>query len=121
MSTPLVAGAAALVREYFASGTFTEYQHANGVDCGSTSYIQHHCAPFNPSGELVKAILINSAIGINGWDLSGDVWKNGGPSYVTMGAPPDNMQAAWKTYITCPLFVFLISMHEFWKKKQHKS
>lgn len=92
MSTPLVAGAAALVREYFASGTFTEYQHANGVDCGSTSYIQHHCAPFNPSGELVKAILINSAIGINGWDRSGDVWKNGGPSYVTMGAPPDNMQ-----------------------------
>ena len=95
MSTPLVAGAAALVREYFASGTFTEYQHANGVDCGSTSYIQHHCAPFNPSGELVKAILINSAIGINGWDRSpwpsSPAW-NGGPSYVTMGAPPDNMQ-----------------------------
>ena len=92
MSTPLVAGAAALVREYFASGTFTEYQHANGVDCGSTSYIQHHCAPFNASGELVKAVLINSAIGIKRWDRSIDVSKNGGPSIVELGPPPDNMQ-----------------------------
>ena len=88
-----------MIREYFIGGAYSEYQQSSGIDCSSTSLNQNHCKAFNASGELVKAMLVNSAVGINGWDRVSDP-VNGGPSYVTMGMPPDNMQGHGRVMLT---------------------
>jgi subtilisin family serine protease len=51
-STPLVAGAAALIRQYFSEGWYP-------------SGTKNHSDAFNPSAALIKAMLINSAVEIN--------------------------------------------------------
>lgn len=72
MSTPLAAGAAVLVREYFLSGYYPR-----GVETSPDG--------FNPSGALIKAVLIHS-----GEASKNTVNKNGGVS--TAGTYPSNIQ-----------------------------
>ena len=55
MAAPLVAGAAALVRQYFQDGMYP-----SGAPISSNS--------FNPSGPLVKAVLIAGAAGLSGYE-----------------------------------------------------
>jgi hypothetical protein len=58
MSNPLTAGAATLVRQYYADGW-----HANGSDVTEATPIP--ARGFNPSAALVKATLVNGA-----WDMA---------------------------------------------------
>lgn len=55
MATPLIAGSAALVRQYFLSGVYPSGQvvAANA---------------FKPSGVLVKAVLLSGAAGLSGYE-----------------------------------------------------
>ena len=55
MATPLIAGSAALVRQYFLSGRYPTGQ-ASANDT------------FAPSGALVKAVLIGGAAGLSGFE-----------------------------------------------------
>lgn len=55
MATPLVAGAAALVRQYFQQGMYP-----TGAPTTSNK--------FDPSGPLVKAMLIGGAAGLSGFE-----------------------------------------------------
>ncbi len=55
MATPLVAGSAALVRQYFQQGMYP-----TGAPIVSNQ--------INPSGPLVKAVLIGGAAGLSGYE-----------------------------------------------------
>lgn len=55
MAAPLIAGAAALVREYFQKGMYP-----TGAPNPSNA--------FDPSGPLVKAVLIGGAAGLSGYE-----------------------------------------------------
>jgi len=55
MATPLIAGSAALVRQYFLSGSYP----------GSSSAAANQYAP---SGALVKAVLLGGAAGLDGFE-----------------------------------------------------
>lgn len=57
MSTPVVAGSAAIIRQYFEEGWCTEEQCCGSKGCGKS---------MNPSGSLVKAILLNGAQPVTG-------------------------------------------------------
>ncbi len=64
MAGPVIAGAAALVREYFMEGFYP-----SGVATGTDS--------FEPSGVLVKAVLLNSAVdmtGVSGYPSDQEGW-----------------------------------------------
>jgi subtilisin family serine protease len=61
MSTPLVAGSAALVRQYLMDGYYSRVVQAQGL-CGLTRGTPYTCRPMkSPSGMLLKALLINGA------------------------------------------------------------
>lgn len=67
MSAPAVAGAAALVRQYFSQGGLVGYLVGEGLcgdseDGGGVYAKAGLCEAFPPSGYLVKAVLINSAM-----------------------------------------------------------
>ncbi len=64
MATPGVAGAAALVRQYFADGFYP----LGWAEPGNA---------FNPSGALVKACLINSGVNMTGSYTDGSIPSNG--------------------------------------------
>ena len=55
MATPLIAGSAALVRQYFLSGFYPG---------GSPVAANQHA----PSGALVKAVLLGGAVGLDGFE-----------------------------------------------------
>ena len=57
MSSPIVAGSAAIIRQYFEEGWCNEKQCCGSKACGLS---------FNPSGSLLKAILMNSAQPLSG-------------------------------------------------------
>ena len=63
MATPIAAGAAALVRQYFANGHYAKHtEYIAGVVSGSTCLSSYFC--YNKtwiSGNLVKAIMVNGA------------------------------------------------------------
>lgn len=62
MSAPAIAGAAALIRQYFAQGKFAKYLENQG-QCDESVYNEAGlCEAFEPMGYLVKAILVNSAV-----------------------------------------------------------
>eukprot|EP00903_Cladosiphon_okamuranus_P005711 g5671.t1 len=69
MSAPAVAGAAALVRQYFSQGGLASYLRRAEL-CGDEKSSEGSrvyaraglCEAFSPSGYLVKAVLINSAM-----------------------------------------------------------
>jgi len=99
MSTPAVAGAALLVREYLsASPVFVAHMRAVAAD------LDWECIPGYPgceggggsgvalrglaAGALVKAMLIHSTVPMMAWD-AGSVAT---PTLVALGAPPDNQQ-----------------------------
>ena len=84
MATPATAGAAALVRHYFAGGEYAKQVLSSGIDC-SASYAAPYCQSYNASGELVKAILVQSAKGLDHWD-------RGGGSKQYFSDPPDPFQ-----------------------------
>ena len=72
MSTPVVAGAAAIVRQYFADGF---YPH------GKPSKFAKYT---NPSASLVKAILISSARGMTGLARKMDYFSHFNPKHRTI-------------------------------------
>ena len=55
MATPLIAGSAALVRQYFLSGFYP-----GGSPVAANQYA--------PSGALVKAVLLGGAVGLDGFE-----------------------------------------------------
>jgi subtilisin family serine protease len=57
MSTPVVAGSAAIVRQYFEEGWCAEERCCGSKGCGES---------INPSGSLLKAILLNGAQSLTG-------------------------------------------------------
>lgn len=69
MSAPAISGAAALMRQYFSKGILADYLKAEG-HCGDGDGESENgvygeaglCEPFEPSGYLLKAVLINSAV-----------------------------------------------------------
>lgn len=69
MSAPAVAGAAALVRQFFVQGELAGYLGRAGL-CGDENSSEGSgvyaraglCEAFSPSGYLIKAVLINSAM-----------------------------------------------------------
>ncbi|CAM9508566.1 unnamed protein product, partial [Sphacelaria rigidula] len=84
MSTPVVAGAAALVRQYFREGC-DDTTSTNATDLG-----------FDPSAALIKAVLVNSAVGmefvaVNPFTESIDI---------TLDLPPDNYQGHGRVQLT---------------------
>ncbi|CAN0349345.1 unnamed protein product, partial [Laminaria digitata] len=63
MSAPAVAGAAALVRQFFVEGMLAKYLDGEGL-CGEEGGVHVEaglCEAFDPPGYLMKAILVNSA------------------------------------------------------------
>lgn len=66
MSAPAVAGAAALVRQYFRDGVLADYLTGAGLcdeEAKDLAYVEAGlCEGFEPSGYLVKAVLVNSAV-----------------------------------------------------------
>jgi outer membrane protein assembly factor BamB len=75
MSNPLTAGAATLVRQYYADGW-----HANGSDVTSSSAVPADA--FDPSAALVKATLVNGA-----WDMA--------PGQYGSDSPQPEIPPAW--------------------------
>ncbi|CAM9425618.1 unnamed protein product [Ectocarpus fasciculatus] len=75
MSTPIVAGNGAMARQYFREGWY---------NTGS----KNETLGFDPSGALLKAVLINSATGMS----SAGVNPDSGTLDVTLTTPPDNHQ-----------------------------
>lgn len=59
MATPLVAASALLVRQYFQEGFYPTGRRQSGVG-------------FAPSGALVKAVLLNGAVGMEGFMLGSE-------------------------------------------------
>ena len=66
MSTPIVAGLAALVRQYFKGGWYAEHAAAIAASLrgGGGCLESYTCTNISASGSLVKAILVNSARGL---------------------------------------------------------
>lgn len=82
MSTPVVAGAAALTRQYFREGW---YNWPDGDDETSRNVTE---LAFDPSAALIKAALVNSAVGME----FAAVNPFTGSTNITLGSPPDNHQ-----------------------------
>lgn len=62
MAAPAIAGAAALVRQYFRDGVLASYLDGEGLcEQGGAYEEAGMCEAFEPSGYLVKAVLVNSA------------------------------------------------------------
>ncbi|CAM9260527.1 unnamed protein product [Discosporangium mesarthrocarpum] len=63
MSAPVAAGAAAQIRQYLRAGLFADFLYEEGeCTAGTASYALGLCDPLTePSGALIKAILINAA------------------------------------------------------------
>jgi len=81
-ATPICAGTAALVRQYFSDSAFFEtFCSAGLVSAGSGS-----CASFEPSGVLVKAVLLHSGTPLSLYHF-GDAAHD-----QQLGSPPDNTQ-----------------------------
>jgi hypothetical protein len=76
MSNPLTAGAATLVRQYYADGW-----HANNSTVTNAGPVPAH--EFNPSSALVKATLINGA-----WDMNPGQYGTGGTQEIVPGWDP---------------------------------
>lgn len=76
MATPAAAGVALLVRQYFSDDRFW------AAVCRS-SY--RSCRAFTPTGVLVKAMLIHSAVGLY-------LYNGGDVDDILLNAPPDFMQ-----------------------------
>ena len=75
MASPVVAGTAALLRQYFSDSRFW---------AASCNKLYLNCAAFTPSGVLIKTILIHSG--------SKMIQKHGISSNTALGNPPDFIQ-----------------------------
>jgi Subtilase family len=74
MAAPLLAGHAALVRQYFRGGTYTAQLIAQGL-CRAP----YACKPAAPSGALLKALLINAGVPVTPPPLSSSSSSNSSP------------------------------------------
>eukprot|EP00904_Undaria_pinnatifida_P012698 jgi/Undpi1/8559/HiC_scaffold_25.g11024.m1 len=61
MSTPIVAGALAIVRQYFRQGWYTADVTARGLCDGGEFFNCMQTGNFDPSGALLKAVLVHGA------------------------------------------------------------
>jgi hypothetical protein len=85
MATPLVAGYAAIIRQYFVQGWYPS---------GSPNPSNM----FNPSGALVKAVLIGSTVPMNAFDGRDQ-------GYVLLDSPPDGYQGFGRVMVDSVLNV----------------
>lgn len=92
MSTPLVAGAALLTRQYYDDGW-----HANGSDVTNTSAVT--ADGFSPTSALVKATLINGA-----WDIAPGQYGEVPPSWDTGNDLPNNASGFGRVDLEAALF-----------------
>lgn len=78
MASPAAAGNAALVRQYFSdsSGKFWS---------GSCKSAYRSCRSFNPTGYLIKAVIIHSGVQMS-------LFNGGGEYDIQLKKPPDFMQ-----------------------------
>ncbi|CAN0345646.1 unnamed protein product [Pylaiella littoralis] len=89
-SCPVVAGAAALVRQYFKDQSFYAKDFsARGLCNGSSSF---QCSGFAPSAATVKAMLINSA-DVMGGGTEPDQYRGFGRVHLEAGMPMDGTGA----------------------------
>jgi hypothetical protein len=72
MATPVVSGSAAIVRQYFVSGYYP-----SGLPTSADAFV--------PTGALLKAALVNSAVPMRSLRLSNGTTRR-------LGLPPDNIQ-----------------------------
>ena len=79
MATPVVSGLALLVRQYFMEG-----RYPRGVKTSVDRFV--------PSGALVKAIIINSAVRMQQWGSAAQT--------IILGPPPDNYQGFGKPQLS---------------------
>lgn len=85
MATPAVAGAAALIRQYFRDDKFWSKTCNKDYD---------NCKKFRPSGVLIKALLLHS-----GQPMSTYKGINSGDD-MNLGMPPDNVQGYGRVQLT---------------------
>jgi hypothetical protein len=81
MAAPLLAGHAALVRQYFRGGTYTAQLIAQGL-CKAP----YACKPAAPSGALLKALLINAGVPVTPPPLSSSSSSNSSPDDTSSAA-----------------------------------
>ncbi|CAM9283376.1 unnamed protein product [Chrysoparadoxa australica] len=91
MATPVVAGLAAMIRQYFLQGWWK-----TGNPSPSDVY--------NPSGALVKAMLVSSAVGMSLYDGLG--------AQVSLSSPPDGYQG-WGRVLVSNVMDLYGSVHLF--------
>ena len=77
MATPAAAGVAALIIQFFQDANFWK-------SLCITTY--KFCKTFTPSGVLIKAIMLHSAVGMK------MIESSTGTSNINLGTPPDSMQ-----------------------------
>jgi subtilisin family serine protease len=87
MATPVTAGNAALVREYFESGFYAKHLDKMKL-CGEKSSV-YQCDEFNPSAALIKSMLVNSGVSMN------SLYKD--KEFIPLGNPPDVAQGFGRT------------------------
>ncbi|CAM9449287.1 unnamed protein product, partial [Hapterophycus canaliculatus] len=85
-SCPLVAGSAALVRQYFSDPSFfaEDIKYRGGCDTGNSTSFQ--CDAFAPSAATVKAMIINSA-SLMGGSSEPDGFRGFGRVHLAAGMP----------------------------------
>lgn len=76
MATPAAAGIALLIRQYFRDSKFW-----SSICAPRYSW----CKPFDPSGALVKGILLHSTSPM-------ELYHGGGSNNIKLGTPPDSLQ-----------------------------
>jgi hypothetical protein len=84
MATPVAAGNAALIRQYFANSSFWFSHCAQFGDHASNAW----CKPFSPSGVLVKALILASGEPMTAYAAE----PSSVIEYTTLGETPDNFQ-----------------------------
>eukprot|EP00903_Cladosiphon_okamuranus_P018381 g16907.t1 len=92
MATPVVAGAAAMVRQYFKNSSFYEDDVTRRGLCAESSNANYTnaftCEAFSPSAATVKALLINSA-DLMGQSSEPDAHRGFGRVHLEGGLPMD--------------------------------
>ena len=94
MSTPVTAGTAALIRQYFANSSFWEQE------CLLYQEDTSFCSSFSPSGVLVKAVLLSSGEPMNAYSSYSTTAQTTVLGDVILGEPPDEFQGYGRTQLS---------------------
>ena len=106
MSTPIVAGTAALVRQYFSKGTYLAHAEYVSLSVGSGKNgevvcLNHYtCENITASAALVKAVMVNSAQAMTKWDQQ---------TQTTLESPPTREQGWGRVSLNASLPLYNLS------------